>query len=71
MPSPSSSSLTSVDRIYGLAREVFGDKDKAALWLKRPSRALGSKPPSTLLETDAGTQQVEQELLQIQHGFVA
>jgi putative toxin-antitoxin system antitoxin component (TIGR02293 family) len=62
--------LSRIDRIYALAVEVFGDDEKAANWLKRPSRALGKELPLWLLDTDAGTQQVERELRQIQHGFV-
>lgn len=62
--------LSRIDRIYALAAEVFGDGEKAAEWLKRPSRALGKELPLRLLDTDAGTQQVERELRQIQHGFV-
>jgi putative toxin-antitoxin system antitoxin component (TIGR02293 family) len=62
--------LYRIDRIYDLAVDVFGDGDKAAQWLKRPSRALANEPPLKLLDTDAGTQQVEQELRQIQYGFV-
>jgi putative toxin-antitoxin system antitoxin component (TIGR02293 family) len=69
--SPSASDhLSRIDRIYGLALDVFGDGEKATQWLKRPSRALGSELPLQLLDTDAGAQQVEQELRQIQHGFV-
>jgi putative toxin-antitoxin system antitoxin component (TIGR02293 family) len=62
--------LSRIDRIYTLAVEVFGDSEKAVDWLKRPSRALGKELPLRLLDTDAGTQQVERELRQIQHGFV-
>ena len=69
--SPAASDRVSrIGRIYDLAVEVFGDGDKAANWLKRPSRALGKELPLKLLDTDAGTQQVERELRQIQHGFV-
>jgi len=62
--------LARIGRIHALAVEVFGDSGKAAEWLKRPSRALGKELPLTLLDTDAGAQQVERELRQIQHGFV-
>jgi len=69
--SPSASDrLSRIDRIYTLAKEVFGDAGKAAEWLKRPNRALGKEVPLRLLDTDAGTEQVERELRQIQHGFV-
>ena len=62
--------LARIGRIYALAVDVFGDSGEAAEWLKRPSRALGKELPLRLLDTDAGTQQVERELRQIQHGFV-
>ena len=69
--SPSASDrLSRVDRIYTLATEVLGAEDKAIQWLKRSNRALGNQPPLQLLDTDAGTQRVERELRQIQHGFV-
>jgi putative toxin-antitoxin system antitoxin component (TIGR02293 family) len=61
--------LSRIDRIYALAVEVFGDGEKAAQWLKRPSRALANESPLKLLDTDAGTQHVERELRQIQYGF--
>jgi putative toxin-antitoxin system antitoxin component (TIGR02293 family) len=62
--------LSRMARILSLATEVFDTKEKAAEWLKRPSRALGNQQPIRLLDTDAGTQCVERELRQIQHGFV-
>lgn len=62
--------LSRIDRIYALAIDVFGDRRKAAAWLKRPSRALGNELPLQLLDTDAGTERVERELRQIQYGFV-
>ena len=62
--------LSRIDRIYHLAQEVCGDNSKAAEWLKRPNRALGKESPLKLLDTDAGTQQVERELRQLQYGFV-
>jgi putative toxin-antitoxin system antitoxin component (TIGR02293 family) len=68
-PAPSDR-LSRISRIYVLATEVFGSTEKAAQWLKRPSRALAKELPLTLLDTDTGTQQVERELRQIQHGFI-
>ena len=62
--------LSRIDRIYELAVEIFGSGPQAAQWLKRPSRALANELPLRLLDTDAGTQQVERELREIQHGFV-
>lgn len=62
--------LARLDRILQLATDVFGSSDKAVGWLKRPSRALDAQMPLQLLDTDAGTQRVERELRQIEHGFV-
>lgn len=62
--------LSRIERIYILALDVFGDRQKAILWLKRPSRALGNELPLKFLDTDAGTQRVERELREIQYGFV-
>jgi putative toxin-antitoxin system antitoxin component (TIGR02293 family) len=62
--------LSRVERIFQLASTVFGDSEKASAWLQRPSRGLQSVKPLELLDTDAGTQQVEQELREIEHGFV-
>jgi len=62
--------LSRIDRIFALASEVFGNGEKAAQWLKRPNRALAREMPLGLLDTDAGAQQVERELRQIQFGFV-
>jgi putative toxin-antitoxin system antitoxin component (TIGR02293 family) len=62
--------LARMDRIILLATEVFGAKEKAVQWLKRPSRALGTEMPLQLLDTDTGTQRVERELRQIQYSFV-
>lgn len=62
--------LARIDRILTLATDIFGDKAKAVLWLKRPSRALANQTPLSLLDTDAGTQCVERELRQIQFGVV-
>lgn len=62
--------LSRVNRIHQLATGVFGDEKKAADWLKRPNRALANELPIKLLDTDLGTQQVEQELRKIEYGFV-
>ena len=70
LSAPASDRLARIDRIFQLAAEVLGDKEKAAQWLKRPSRALDNELPLKLLDTDAGSQQVEQELRQIEHSFV-
>lgn len=62
--------LARLERIFALATDVLGDEEKAVQWLKHPSRALANETPLYLIDTDAGTQRVERELRQIQHGFV-
>lgn len=65
------------DRLFRLARiaaqaaDVLGSTEKAARWLQRPNRALGGRVPLALLDTDAGTREVEEVLGRIEHGIVS
>jgi putative toxin-antitoxin system antitoxin component (TIGR02293 family) len=69
--------LTSVesDRLYRVARifaftaEVLGDAEKARTWLKSPNRGLSGEIPLTLLDTEIGTQQVEDVLQRLKYGI--
>ncbi|HYU34050.1 MAG TPA: antitoxin Xre/MbcA/ParS toxin-binding domain-containing protein [Thermoanaerobaculia bacterium] len=62
------------DRLFRLVRvlaetvDVLGSEEKASRWLKAPNRALGGQTPLSLLDTDPGTQQVEEVLGRIEHG---
>ena len=62
------------DRLFRLARiaaqasEVLGNEVKASRWLHTPNRALGGKPPLTLLDTDLGARQVEAVVGRIEDG---
>jgi putative toxin-antitoxin system antitoxin component (TIGR02293 family) len=62
------------DRVYRFARvaahaeDVFGNDEKAKDWLLTPNRALGQAPVD-LLDTDAGTEEVEEVLYRIEHGI--
>jgi len=58
-------------RVASRAIDVFEDREKAIRWLTKPNRALGDCDPLSLLDTDVGTQTVEEELLRIEHGFFA
>lgn len=58
-------------RIIAQARTTFGAPDKAARWLRRPTRALGGDAPLDLLDTDLGTQRVARVLGWIDHGIAA
>jgi putative toxin-antitoxin system antitoxin component (TIGR02293 family) len=58
-------------RIIGQARATFGAPDKAARWLRRPTRALDGNAPLELLDTDIGPRRVEVLLGRIDHGIAA
>lgn len=61
--------LARVRRILDLATDVLGERSKGAHWLTSRSRALGGEIPLHMLDTDLGTQQVQEELRQIEFGF--
>jgi len=50
------------------AIDVLGDKKKAVHWLKSSNRALGGEAPIRLLDTSAGTHEVEALLDRIEYG---
>lgn len=58
-------------KVVALAEEVFGSLIEAIEWLSVEQIGLGNRCPIELLETDAGTREVEEELQRIEHGFVA
>jgi putative toxin-antitoxin system antitoxin component (TIGR02293 family) len=63
--------LSRVARVLQEAIRVFGSQEKAARWLKAASPALYRVAPLSLLETDAGTQAVTDELGRIDFGDFA
>jgi putative toxin-antitoxin system antitoxin component (TIGR02293 family) len=63
--------LARVKRIFDLAEHVLGDRERAARWMTSASRPLGGELPLQLLDTDIGTQRVEQELHEIKYSFPA
>jgi putative toxin-antitoxin system antitoxin component (TIGR02293 family) len=58
-------------RVIAEARATFGAPDKAARWLRRPTRALDGAAPLDLLDTDIGAQRVARVLGWIDHGIAA
>lgn len=68
--SAASDRLARVQRILQLAEHVLGDTTKAARWLTTPSRILHDTP-LRMLDTDIGSQRVQQELHQIEFGMPA
>jgi putative toxin-antitoxin system antitoxin component (TIGR02293 family) len=58
-------------RVAELAERVFGDKEKAYRWLRKPKRTLGLAAPLTYLASEAGARLVEDMLWRIDYGFFA
>lgn len=58
-------------KVQALALEVFGDQDKAAIWLHKPRKQFDNQPASFLIQTEVGAQLVEDTLNQIDSGYFA
>jgi putative toxin-antitoxin system antitoxin component (TIGR02293 family) len=63
--------LMRVARVLALAEETFGSQEKAGVWMRRPTAALGGEAPLDLLDTDAGARAVEALLGRIAYGIAA
>lgn len=57
-------------RVTDRAVEVFGDMDRAVIWLNTPNHALNGQTPLSLLNTDIGTKTVMDILGRIEYGSV-
>lgn len=68
LPPAESDRLARLARIATLATEALGSEEKVSRWLKAPNRALGGEAPLSLLDTDAGSREVETILGRIEHG---
>ena len=53
-----------IARLTALAIAVFGNRDKAMRWLRRPRREFGGVCPLEMMETEAAARQVEMLLRQ-------
>jgi putative toxin-antitoxin system antitoxin component (TIGR02293 family) len=60
-----------VASILAQAEQTFVNKDKARIWLRRPTSALGGRRPIDLLDCETGGRLVEQLLYRIGHGIAA
>jgi putative toxin-antitoxin system antitoxin component (TIGR02293 family) len=58
-----------VARIVALAGEVFGNPDKALLWLRSPDERLTGRAPLNLLQTESGGRLVESMLWALDEGI--
>ncbi|NOS79307.1 MAG: DUF2384 domain-containing protein [Nitrospira sp.] len=57
-----------VARIQARAEDVFGEPEKAALWLNRQNRLLNDQTPLKAIQTDTGLQLALTILGRIEHG---
>ena len=60
--------MVRVARIVALAEDVFGDREKALLWLRTADDRIGGRVPLSLLRTDAGGRLIESMLWQVDEG---
>jgi putative toxin-antitoxin system antitoxin component (TIGR02293 family) len=58
-----------VIRVVSLAESVYGTRDRALTWLRRPHPRIGGRAPLSLLNTGTGSRIVEEMLVQIDEGM--
>lgn len=63
--------VTRVARIIAMAKETFGNREKASRWLHKSKRRFGGQTPIDLLDTEEGARVVEDHLFRIAHGLAA
>lgn len=56
-------------RVIGQAEDVFGNREKALLWLRTPDDRLDDRTPLSMLRTESGGRLVEEMLWQIAEGI--
>ena len=59
---------TRAARITAEAIRVFGDADRAKLWMSRKNALLGNASPLELVESAVGAERVSDELIRIEYG---
>lgn len=58
-----------VIRILSLAECVYGSRERALGWLRKPHARLNGRAPLSLLNTDIGSRIVEELLVQVDEGM--
>lgn len=56
-------------RVLSSAESVYGSRERALAWLRRPHPRLDGRVPLSLLKTDTGSRIVEELLIQIDEGM--
>jgi putative toxin-antitoxin system antitoxin component (TIGR02293 family) len=58
-----------VVRILSSAESVYGNRERALAWLRKPHARLERRSPLSLVKTDTGSRIVEELLIQIDEGM--
>jgi putative toxin-antitoxin system antitoxin component (TIGR02293 family) len=58
-----------VIRVLSSAEAIYGSRERALAWLRRPHPRLKNRAPLSLLKTDTGSRIVEELLVQIDEGM--
>jgi len=58
-----------VIRVLSSAESIYGSRERALAWLRRPHARLEGRAPLSLLKTDTGSRIVEELLIQIDEGM--
>jgi putative toxin-antitoxin system antitoxin component (TIGR02293 family) len=56
-------------RVLSSAEAVYGSRERALAWLRKPQARLEGRSPLSLLKTDTGSRIVEETLIQIDEGM--
>ena len=56
-------------RVLSLAQSLYGSRQRALAWLRKPHAQLVGRAPLSLLKTDIGSRIVEELLVQIDEGM--
>jgi putative toxin-antitoxin system antitoxin component (TIGR02293 family) len=58
-----------VIRVLSLTESIYGSRQRALEWLRKPHARLDGRAPLSLLKTDTGSRIVEELLIQIDEGM--
>jgi putative toxin-antitoxin system antitoxin component (TIGR02293 family) len=56
-------------RILSSAEAVYGNRERALAWLRKPHPRLEERSPLSLVKTDTGSRIVEELLIQVDEGM--
>jgi putative toxin-antitoxin system antitoxin component (TIGR02293 family) len=59
-----------VIRALSSAEAIYGSRERALTWMRRPHPRLDGRTPLSLLKTDTGSRIVEEFLMQIDEGMI-